>query len=157
MLLQDGKVMPRELTEEEKEAAVDAKGGKGKPPAKDAKKGAVAEEPTPEEKERLEKEEAERKERERIQQEEWDALDEDTKHIRHSEDIFKEPCVKLQNLSVITDVEALEKELAEVPEDEENQPQREQIQAKIDAIVGESNVGTKKCPKFSYELVELEE
>ena len=66
MLLQNGKVLPRELTEEEKEAAADAKGGKGKPPAKDAKKAAV-EEPTPEEKERLEKEEAERKERERIQ------------------------------------------------------------------------------------------
>ena len=58
--------MPRELTEEEKEAAADAKGAKGKPPAKDAKKGAAAEEPTPEEKERLEREEAERKEAERI-------------------------------------------------------------------------------------------
>lgn len=142
MLLQNGKVVPRELTEEEKEAAADAKGGKGKPPPKDAKK-AAADEPTPEEKERMEKEEAERKERERLQQEEWDALDEETKHIRSSEDIFKEPCVKLQNLTVISEVEALEKELAEVPEDEENQPQRDEIQAKIDAIIGATNIGTK--------------
>ena len=113
-------MIPRELTEEEKEAAADAKGGKGKAPAKDAKKGA-ADEPTPEEKERMEKEEAERKERERIAAEEWDSLDDETKHIRQAEDIFKEPCVKLQNLDVIADVEALEKELAEVPEGDENQ------------------------------------
>ena len=60
-------------------------------------------------------------------------------------------------MAVIADVETLEKELAEVPEDEENQPQRDEIQAKIDAIAGGSNVGTKACPKASYELVEMEE
>ena len=50
----DGKVIPKELTEDER-AEADAKGGaKGKDPKKDAKKGAKEEEPTPEELEKQE-------------------------------------------------------------------------------------------------------
>ena len=58
----DGKVIPRELTEEERaeaDAGIGAAKGGGKPPAKDAKKGAKEEEVAPEELERLEKEKAE--------------------------------------------------------------------------------------------------
>ena len=57
MHLQDGKVVPRELSEEEKAEADAAKGGAkgGKPPPKDAKKGAKEDEPSPEELERQEK------------------------------------------------------------------------------------------------------
>ena len=51
--MKDGRVIPRELTEDEKAEAEATKGGaKGKPPAKDAKK--KDEEPTPEELEKLE-------------------------------------------------------------------------------------------------------
>lgn len=156
MLIQNGKVIPKELTEEEKEQAADAGKGKGKPPPKDAKKAAEAE-PTPEEKERMEKEEAERQEREAKLKEEWDKLDEETKHLRTSEDIFKEPCIKMQNLVTLSKVEALEKELAEVPEDEENQPKRDEIQLKIDDLIGDTNVGRVICTKESYEIVEMEE
>lgn len=110
LLVQDGKVIPRELTEEEKaEADAGGKGGaKGKPPAKDAKKGAKEEEPTPEELEKMEQERLEREEKEKKLAEEWDKLDEETKHIRKNEDIFKEPCVKMQNLIVIEKVEKLQ-------------------------------------------------
>ena len=87
----NGKVVPRELSEDEK--ADDPKGKGGKPPAKDAKK--KEEEPTPEELEKLEKEKAEKEERDRKAAEEWEKLDEDTKHIRTNEDIFKEPCLKM--------------------------------------------------------------
>lgn len=77
-----------------------AKGGK--PPPKDAKKGAVKEdEISPEELEKQEKERLEKEERERKLKEEWDQLDEETKHIRHNEDIFKESCIKMQNSAVI--------------------------------------------------------
>ena len=56
--MQEGKVVPRELTEEERAEADAGKGGAkgGKPPPKDPKKGAKEEEVTPEELERLEKE-----------------------------------------------------------------------------------------------------
>ena len=99
-----GKVVPKEVTEDEKAEDPKAKGGK--PPAKDAKK-AKEEEPTPEELERLEREKAEREERERKLKDEWDQLDEETRHIRHNEDIFKEPCVKMQNMMAIEKVEEL--------------------------------------------------
>lgn len=100
----NGKVVPKEVTEDEKAEDPKAKGGKA--PAKDAKK-AKEEEPTPEELERLEREKAEREERERKLKEEWDQLDEETRHIRHNEDIFKEPCVKMQNMVAIEKVEEL--------------------------------------------------
>lgn len=89
--------MPKELPEDQKVDA-DPK-AKGKAPAKDAKgKGAAKEEEiSPEEQERLDREKAEKEEKERKLQEEWDQLDEETKHIRTSEDIFKEPCIKMAN------------------------------------------------------------
>ena len=155
--MQDGKVVPRELTEEEKAEADAGKGGAkgGKPPPKDAKKGGKEEDPTPEELERLEKEKQEREERERKLKEEWDKLDEETKHIRHNEDIFKEPCVKMQNMVIIEKVEKLQAQLAEIAEDD--QAARDAVQAKIDELIGETNVGKVICPKDGYELVEIEE
>ena len=151
----DGKSVPKELSEEEKAEAEAAKGGaKGKAPAKDAKKG-KEEEPTPEELERLEKEKAEREERERLLQEEWDQLDEETKHIRHNEDIYKEPCVKMQNLEFIEQVEKLQAELNEVPEEENEK--RIVLQDKIDDLTRLTNIGKVSTQKEGYELVELEE
>jgi len=80
------------------EEAKAAAGKGGKAPAKDAKKGAAKEEEvSPEELEREEKKRAEKEERERKLKEEWDQLDDETKHIRSCEDIFKEPCIKVQN------------------------------------------------------------
>ena len=49
MLMVDGKIIPKEMTEDEKAEADKGGGAKGKPPAKDAKKGAKEEEPTEEE------------------------------------------------------------------------------------------------------------
>lgn len=102
MLVRDGKAMPRELTEEEKQAAEEAaKDKKGaKAPAKGGK-GQKEEEPSPEELEKLAKEKAEKEERERKFMEEWNALDDETKHIRTNEDIFKQPCIKMVNVAVM--------------------------------------------------------
>ena len=117
----DGKVVPKELTEDERAEADAGKGGAkgGGKPGKDAKKGAKEEEPTPEELEKAEQERLEKEERERKLAEEWEQLDEETKHIRLHEDIFKEPCVKMQNLVVLEQVEKLQAQLAEVPEEDE--------------------------------------
>jgi hypothetical protein len=41
-------------------------------------------------------------------QEEWDALDEETKFYRTAEDIFKEPCVKFQNIYAQKRIEQLQ-------------------------------------------------
>lgn len=117
MIVSEGKVVPKELTEDQK-VEVDAKNVKGgKPPPKDAKKG-KEDEPSPEELERIEREKAEREERERQLAAEWDQLDEETKHIRLHEDIFKEPCIKMQNLVVIEQVEKLNHHLTEIPDDD---------------------------------------
>lgn len=147
-----GKVVPKEVTEDEKAEDTKAKGGKA--PAKDAKK-AKEEEPTAEELERQEKEKADREEKERRLQEEWDQLDDETKHIRHNEDIFKEPCVKMQNMVAIQKIEELQATLNAIAEDDEDG--RSRIQAKIDAIIASTNVGTAVCTFDAYELVELEE
>ena len=56
----------------------------------------------------MEQERIEREEKEKKLAEEWDKLDEETKHIRKNEDIFKEPCVKMQNLIIIEKVEKLQ-------------------------------------------------
>ena len=48
-----------------------------------------------------------KEEQDRKLAEEWEQLDEETKHIRLHEDIFKEPCVKMQNLVVLEQVEKL--------------------------------------------------
>mmetsp|Transcript_22999 Transcript_22999/g.16300 ORF Transcript_22999/g.16300 Transcript_22999/m.16300 type:complete len:119 (+) Transcript_22999:178-534(+) len=76
LTFKNGKVVPKELTEEER---IEAENNKGKkPPAKDAAKNAkkVEDEPTPEE---LEKQEAERKERDELNSKnkaEWESLSE---------------------------------------------------------------------------------
>ena len=96
--------MARELGDDEKVDDPKAKGGKA--PAKDAKK--KEEEPTAEELEKIEREKAEKEERDKKLAEEWEKLDDETKHIRTNEDIFKEPCLKMQNLVAIEKVEALQ-------------------------------------------------
>jgi len=85
----NGKIVSRELAEDEKVDDPKAKGGKA--PAK----GAKVEEPTAEELEKLEKEKAEKEERDAKLAEEWEKLDDETKHIRSNEDIFKQPCLKM--------------------------------------------------------------
>tara|TARA_B110000285_G_C14994203_1_gene547927 strand:+ start:283 stop:636 length:354 start_codon:yes stop_codon:yes gene_type:complete len=85
----NGKVVPREAGEDEKVDDPKTKGAKA--PAK----GAKVEEPTAEELEKLEKEKAEKEERDKLLAEEWDKLDDETKHIRSNEDIFKQPCLKM--------------------------------------------------------------
>mmetsp|Transcript_22914 Transcript_22914/g.35244 ORF Transcript_22914/g.35244 Transcript_22914/m.35244 type:complete len:468 (+) Transcript_22914:176-1579(+) len=151
--MQDGKVVPRELTEEEKAEADANKGGQKGKPGKDPKK--KEEEPSPEELERLEKERQEREEREKKLAEEWESLDPETKHIRHNEDIFKEPCIKMQNLLIIEQVEKLQANLAEIAE--EDTAAKEPIQAEIDKLITQTNIGTSFCLKEGYELIELEE
>lgn len=95
MAIKGGKLIPRELTDAEKEEAEAAK-TKGKAPPPKGKKGQEEEEPSPEEQERLAKEKAEKEELERKRQEEWESLDEETKFFRTKEDIFKEPAIKFQ-------------------------------------------------------------
>ena len=93
--VRNSKLHPRELTEEEK-AEVEAKAAKG---GKAPPKGKPADEkqPTPEELEKLEQERLKKEEMERQRQAEWEALDEETKFYRTSEDVFKEPSIKMQN------------------------------------------------------------
>ena len=93
--MQNSKVMLKELTEEEKAEAEakNVKGGKAAPPKGKQKE----EEPTPEELERLEKERLVREEKEAKLKAEWDALSEEERFYRTHEDIFKEPCIKMQN------------------------------------------------------------
>ena len=58
-------------------------------------------------------------------------------------------------MTAIEQVEKLQAQLAEVPEDDE--AAKEPIQKQIDELIGETNVGKVKCVKNGYELVELEE
>lgn len=152
----DGKVVPKEISEDERAALEEANKAKGKPGAKDAKKGgAKEEEPSAEELEKMEKERLEREEREKKLQEEWATLDEETKHIRHNEDIFKEPCIKMQNTVMMEKIEKLQAQMNELPEEEEEG--RSKIQAEIDELAGSTNIGMAKCVKTGYELIEIEE
>lgn len=85
--MKNARIHPRELSEEEKIEIEAAKNVKGKaPPAKVDPKKAKEEEIPREELERLEKLKKEKEEKERKAREEWDALDEDTKFYRKSED-----------------------------------------------------------------------
>ena len=95
--MQNSKVVLKELTEEEK-AEQDAKNVKGKAAAPPKGKGVKEEEPTAEELERLEKEKLAKEEREAKLKAEWDALSEEERFYRTSEDIFKEPCIKMRDL-----------------------------------------------------------
>jgi hypothetical protein len=129
MSMRNAKVFAKELTEEEKAeaaAAANAKGGKQPPaPAKDAKKG--PEEPSKEEQERLEKERRDKEERDKKLREEWDSLDEETKFFRTAEDIYKQPCVKFNNLNAVKRIEQLQAQLAAAAEPEEQRQLQEQI------------------------------
>lgn len=94
LVFKSGKVVAKELTEEEKLEAENNKGKK--PPAKETGKNAkkVDEEPSAEE---LERQEAERREREELNAKnkaEWDALTPNEQFYRVSEDPFKEPSIR---------------------------------------------------------------
>ena len=85
MTFPHGKFIKRELTEEEKKAAEEAKSKKGPD-----KKG---QEPTPEELEAREQERLAKEEKERLIQEAWDALDPKEQYERTYEDTFKHPFI----------------------------------------------------------------
>jgi hypothetical protein len=124
--MQNSKVILKELTEEEKAEAEakNVKGGKAAPPKGKQKE----EEPTPEELERLEKERLVREEKEAKLKAEWDALSEEERFYRTHEDIFKEPCIKMQNQVQLARVAELEEKLAAVGEpSDENAAQRAEI------------------------------
>ena len=124
--MQNSKVMLKELTEEEKAEAEakNVKGGKAAPPKGKQKE----EEPTPEELERLEKERLVREEKEAKLKAEWDALSEEERFYRTHENIFKEPCIKMQNQVQLARVAELEEKLAAVGEpSDENAAQRAEI------------------------------
>eukprot|EP00347_Sterkiella_histriomuscorum_P008804 403343688 len=89
-----GKVIPRQLTEEEKVEAENSKNKKGAAPAKDPKKKGQEDEVSPEEKERLEKEQQQKEEDFKQKQSTWEGLDEHWKFITYAEDPFREPKVK---------------------------------------------------------------
>lgn len=91
--LKNAKVVPRELTEEEKAEAEAAKGKKGAP-AKDNKKKGQEEEPSQEEKDRIEQERIAKEEEYNRRLQEWLALDDQVKFYLTSEDPFKEPSIK---------------------------------------------------------------
>jgi len=155
MSMRNAKVFAKELTEEEKAeaaAAANAKGGKQPPaPAKDAKKG--PEEPSKEDQDRMEKERREKEERDKKLREEWDSLDEDTKFFRTAEDIYKQPCVKFNNLAAVKRIEQLQAQLGAAAEPEEQKQLQEQI-ADLQARIYSGSV---QCDKQGFELVEFEE
>jgi hypothetical protein len=154
MSLKGGKIIPRELTEEEKEEAEAATKAKGKAPPPKAKKGQEEEEPTPEEIEKMEKEKAEKEEIERKKQAEWEALDEETKFFRANEDPFKEPSIKFQ-IEVEDKHEENEKsvhheDLQAQPNDAKNEEEAQVPKIHLeDASVSQT--------KMAEELIELEE
>jgi hypothetical protein len=121
----NSKVLMKEMSEEEK-AEMDAKNPKGKaaPP-----KGKAVKEEEPSEAE-LAKIASERELVEESKRQlalEWDTLNEDEKHFRTSEDIFKEPCVKFSNLVIVNRLETLKEEMAALPEGEESNDERAQL------------------------------
>jgi hypothetical protein len=89
--VKNSKIIPRELTEEEK-AEQEAKNSKKKPDA--PKKGQKEEEPSPEELQRKASEELEKAESKKQLEIEWNALTDDEKFYKEREDIFKEPSIK---------------------------------------------------------------
>jgi len=157
MHMRNSKVIPRELTEEEKAEAeaTKTKGNKKDPPPKG--KATKEEEPTPEELERIEREKAEKEEKERIRQAEWDALDEETKLFRTAEDKFKEPSIHLQNMPLVEKLEKLKASLAEIEDTEENAAARKEIQDQIITVSADMLTGEAICEKRGFELIEFEE
>jgi hypothetical protein len=150
--LKNLKIVPKELTEEEKAEAEAAKAPKGKA-APPPKKGQVVEEPSAEELERIEKEKREKEEVERKRQEEWDQLDEETKFNRTKEDIFKEPCFRFNNQEAAAKIEELQGQMEALETEEEKVP----LQEHIEALEKQKELGLKKIEKDAFELVEMEE
>mmetsp|Transcript_36231 Transcript_36231/g.26884 ORF Transcript_36231/g.26884 Transcript_36231/m.26884 type:complete len:99 (-) Transcript_36231:666-962(-) len=87
------KPVPKELTEEEKEAQ-EAKGKKGAP-AKDPKKKGQEEHVSAEEEQRLAMERLDREEKLEQREHEWNKMDMKTKFFRFCEDPLKEPSIQL--------------------------------------------------------------
>jgi hypothetical protein len=54
----------------------------------------------------------------------------------------------MQNMVVIHEIEKLEKELGELPEEEADK--KEALQKKIDNTIGSTNVGLSTCDKSGY-------
>ena len=93
IVLNDGKLNQRELTEDEKK---DADNKKKKPEPKKGKQ----EEPTKEELDKLEKERLEKEEKDRKYQEEWNALDEKGRFYKKKETPTEEPWLSFTKNSV---------------------------------------------------------
>jgi len=110
--MRNSKCCPRQMTDEEKEAAAAATQVKGKAPPPKGK--GKEDEPSKEELERIENEKRLKEERKAKEQAEWDALSEEEKIWRTYEDIFKEPCIKMQNMGSIKQAEKLQARLAEL-------------------------------------------
>lgn len=83
-------------------------------------------------------------------------MTEDEKHFKTSEDIYKEPSVKFSNLVIANRLEVLQEELAALTEEEQTE-QRADIQAEIDLITPDANIGQSICDKTGHELIEFEE
>ncbi|CDW74115.1 tetratricopeptide repeat protein [Stylonychia lemnae] len=94
MHLKGGKVVPRQLSEEEKAEAEAAKNKKGAPPAKDPKKKGQEDEISAEEKERIEREQAEKEQKMEYYRQQWQEYSNQEKFERYCEDSFKEPSIK---------------------------------------------------------------
>lgn len=92
----DGKLNPKELTEEEKKEAEAKSKKKPEPP----KKGAKPEETSKEELDRQERERLEKEDRERKYQEEWNALDEKGRFYKKKETPTEEPWFSFANSSL---------------------------------------------------------
>ena len=89
----DGKLIPKELSEDEKKEAESKSKKKPEPP----KKGAKPEETSKEELDRQERERLEKEERERKYQEEWNALDEKGRFHKKKETPTEEPWFSFAN------------------------------------------------------------
>jgi tetratricopeptide (TPR) repeat protein len=93
----EGKIVARELTEQEKKDLEEAQNKKKGGAPKEKKGKDDAPQLTPEEQERLQKLEEEKLEAERIAQEEWDALSDQEKFYRTNEDKYKKDSLKFEN------------------------------------------------------------
>ena len=149
--LQEGKVIPKELSEEEKAEAEAAKGGKGAkaPPPPKGKKEDEGPRPGSDEAERLERERQEKEERDRQLAEEWDALDENERFFRSNEDIYKEPCIRFQRtVTEDPEEEGGEPTVYDVPRMIESEKNGAQLLSLEESVKGE-----KGCWLFFNKLV----
>jgi hypothetical protein len=112
IVVNDGKVNQRELSEEEKKELENK--GKKKDPNAGKKK---TDEQIREEQERLEKERLEKEEKDRKFNEEWNALDEQTQFYRTKEDPTKGPWITYPNGKNLQSIKKTGDELVELDED----------------------------------------